>query len=574
MRFNTALKAFTLALGLAGPLLSLPVRAEAQQGARAFAGISNPDLGLGLMGVHDWSPEQPFLDVMKTARPWLGHRPGTWGGMEEAELRAAGLLDAEGWPLRIPEGLDSIGTVILTDLPEGAVDLAGRYLVLWEGKGEIVLHGRARDIRPEAGGLGFSYSPGEGLIDFRIIATDPSDPIRRIRVVKADRADLLASGEIFNPDFLARIGGAKILRFMDWMATNDARLSRPQDRPLPQDYTWAGEAGVPLEVAIDLANRLQADAWITVPHLASDALVREMAAVVARDLNPELRVWAEFSNEVWNWQFAQARWADEQAKARWGEGGAWVSYYALRASEVMALWSEALPAERLVRVIATQTGWRGLEEQILDPDPIRDEGLAPPYESFDAYAITGYFQGKLGYEDRDGLIRSWLEQSRAEARSQGEALGLTGAVLEAWVAEHGLALAMDLAVTELRDGALSGEFEESLGFVTGTLFPYHAEVARSHDLELVMYEGGTHVTPIGPVMEDAEMVAFFVALNYSQGMGTLYRELLAGWKAVSQAPFLHYGSVFTPGKYGSWGALRHLSDDNPRWQALIGCLSC
>ncbi|MCB5408591.1 hypothetical protein [Pseudogemmobacter faecipullorum] len=574
MRFSTALKTLILALGLILPVAAPGQESGTPAAAAGFAKISNPDLGFGLMGVHDWSPEQPFLDVMKTARPWIGHRPGEWGGMDEAGLRAAGVLDDEGWPRRIPEGLGSIGTLFLTDLPGGAVDMAGRYLVLWEGQGQIEMHGAARDIAPEAGGLGFSYSPGEGMVDFRITAIDAQDPIRRIRVVKAARADLLAQGEIFNPDFLARMEGTKLLRFMDWMATNNARLSAPQDRPLASDYTWAGEAGVPLEVAISLANRLQADPWITVPHLASDALVREMAAVVARDLDPELKLWAEFSNEVWNWQFDQARWADEQAKARWGEGGAWVSYYALRAAEVMALWSEALPPERLVRVIATQTGWRGLEEQILDPEPIRKEGGAPPYESFDAYAITGYFQGKLGYEDRDALIRSWLAQSRAEARDQAGALGLTGAPLEAWVSRHGFALAGELAESELRDGALSGEFEESLGFVTGTLFPYHARVAAGHDLALVMYEGGTHVTPIGPVMEDAEMVQFFTELNYSPGMGRLYTELLEGWKAVSDAPFLHYGSVFTPGKYGSWGALRHLSDDNPRWQALIGCSPC
>lgn len=552
----------------------LGVLSAARAEEARFGAISNPNLGLGLMGVHDWSPEQPFLDVMKTARPWIGHRPSAWGGMEEADLRTAGALDAEGWPLFIPPGMESIGTVILTDLPEAAVDTAGRYLVTWQGQGRLELRGRAANVAEAEGRITFDFTPGPGLVEIRIAATDAADPLRRIRVVREDRAALADSGEIFNPDFLARLEGVRLLRFMDWLATNDSTLAAPADRPLPGDYSWARH-GVPVEVAVALANRLGTDAWLTVPHLARDDLVREMARVVARDLDPGLRVWVEFSNEVWNWQFQQAHWAEAQGLAHWGAEGAWVSFYALRATEVMDLWTQEMSPERVVRVIATQTGWPGLEEAILTPSLVLEDGGAPPYQSFDAYAVTGYFSAKLGYPERQPLLRGWLDESRAAARAQAASLGLTGEALEAWVDRHGMQGAIDRAVAELRDGSVSGDPNDSLVHLTGTLFPYHAEVAARHGLKLVMYEGGTHVTGIGPVAEDEDMTAFFTELNYSEGMGALYGELLAGWRAVSDAPFTHYGFVFTPGRYGSWGGLRHLSDDNPRWRALIrGCAPC
>ena len=55
----------------------------------------------------------------------------------------------------------------------------------------------------------------------------------------------------------------------------------------------------------------------------------------------------------------------------------------------------------------------------------------------------------------------------------------------------------------------------------------------------------------------------------------LYGELLAGWQMLSDAPFNAFVDVYRPGKWGSWGALRHLGDDNPRWQALAkGCTAC
>ena len=62
--------------------------------------------GIGLAGISDWSTEAPFIDLMKSARPWVGHLPGQWGGWDQAALAAAGDLDAQGWPRRLPDDAD------------------------------------------------------------------------------------------------------------------------------------------------------------------------------------------------------------------------------------------------------------------------------------------------------------------------------------------------------------------------------------------------------------------------------------------------------------------------------------
>ena len=91
----------------------------------------------------------------------------------------------------------------------------------------------------------------------------------------------------------------------------------------------------------------------------------------------------------------------------------------------------------------------------------------------------------------------------------------------------------------------------------------------------MMYEGGSHVVGIGAQSEDEELTAFFTHLNYSPEMGALYAELLAGWQLQSDAPFNAFVDVNSASKWGSFGALRHLGDDNPRWQALAkGCAAC
>ena len=69
-----------------------------------------------------------------------------------------------------------------------------------------------------------------------------------------------------------------------------------------------------------LANDLQADPWFTLPHLADDDLVRTYAEIVRDGLDPGLRAHVEFSNEIWNWQFAQAHWAEAQGTGPLGQG--------------------------------------------------------------------------------------------------------------------------------------------------------------------------------------------------------------------------------------------------------------
>jgi hypothetical protein len=507
------------------------------------AGVVAPGIGFGLAEVADWSVAQPFLDVMKTARPWIGHLPGQWGGWGHEELAAGGWLDAQGWPLAVPPELSGIATLILTDLPDWAAGVAGRYVLTHQGRGTLKVEGRATVAQAASGRVVFDYTPGQGGVLITIAATDRADPIRAIRVVRQDREALLDQGEIFNPDWLARIQGARLVRFMDWMRTNGSSLSRWEDRPRPDDYTWTKD-GVPVEVMLALANRLQAHPWFTIPHLAEDALVRGYAEAVRDGLDPGLVAHVEYSNEVWNLMFPQARWAEDQAAARWNQQWKWVQFYALRAVEVADIWADVFRAspDRLVRVLATQTGWKGLEADILTAPLVMAEGRPAPYTSFDAYAVTGYFAGAVGQPEHESLLRGWLAAGEAEATAR--------------------------ALEEMRDGRHSGKVSDSLTGLVGDLFPYHARVAQEHGLRLMMYEGGTHVVAMGPMQDDPAVTGFLERLNYDPGMGALYRDLVAGWQAVSDAPFNAFVDVMQPSRWGSWGALRHLGDDNPRWRAL------
>ena len=542
----------------------------------AFKQITNTHLALGLAGVNDWSVQQPFLNLLKTGRPWIGHLPDQFGGWTEADLVKAGALGPYGWPVKIPPELAKISTLILTDLPEDAAGVAGRYLLTYQGKGTLKVEGRVTIVEEAPGRVLFDYAPGEGLVAVTLLALDASDPIYDIVVVRAARAQMLADGAIFNPDWLARIRGAKGLRFMDWMMTNDSALAEVKARPLPKDYSYARN-GVPMEIMVALANELKADPWFTLPHLANDDLVRTYAQIAHDQLDPALKAQVEYSNEVWNWQFAQARWAEEQGIARWGRDKTWVQFYGLRAAQVMGIWSDVFKdaPSRLTRIVSVQTGWLGLEEQILDAPLVVADGLPAPAASFDAYAVTGYFSAELGGEQKYTTVKDWLKQSADGARKDAAAQGLSGAAAEANVASHRYDLADKLAGQELRDGSVTGNAANSLTQMLAETLPYHAAIAADRGLKLMMYEGGSHVVGYGALVDDEELTAFFTHFNFTPEMGTLYAELLAGWQMISDQPFNAFVDVYRPGKWGSWGALRHLGDDNPRWDALAkGCITC
>ncbi len=531
--------------------------------------LAAQDRAVNLAAIADWSTEVPFIDMMKSSRPLFGHRPGQWGGMDHADLVAAGVLDSDGWPTRIPDDLASIGTLILTDMPEAATSLAGRYVLRFDGTGIVEVAGRATQKRYADNAVSFDYTPGPGPVDIRIQQTDPTDPVRAITVIRADMQTAYAAGARFNPRWLERIAPFGTVRLMDWMDTNDSEVEHWDLAPHSGQQTYATD-GVPLALLVDLANQTAKDPWFTLPNRADDAYIRTFAQTVHDTLDPNLTAYVEYSNEVWNWQFQQTAWADAQARARWDTADVGTQFYGMRSAQTADIWRAVFAdaPERLVTVISTQTGWLGLEDNILNA-PLwmaEDPANRPPRDHVDAYAVTGYFGGIIGTEGRADMVRGWIADSEKAATeaAQGQAEA------DAYIAAHRYDAASAVAGQELRDGSVSGDPADTLADLLGKTLPYHAAVAEKYGLRLLMYEGGSHVTGIGPMADDAAITDFLIHFNYTPEMGALTRELMAGWDALGGGPFTQYADVYAPTKWGSWGGLRHIDDVNPRWDALTG----
>ena len=216
-----------------------------------------------------------------------------------------------------------------------------------------------------------------------------------------------------------------------------------------------------------------------------------------------------------------------------------------------------------------EAGWLGLEENILNAPLVVAEGAPRPAEAFDAYAVTGYFGGILGLEARSAQVNGWLDESLARAEEAATAQGLNGAARAQAVNASQYDYATAVAAQELTDGSVSGQNVDTVSDLRTRVWPYHARVAQAAGLDLVMYEGGSHIVGIGAQVDDTRLTDFFQHFNYTPQMGVLYTALLEGWAEAGGTLFNAYADIYVPTKWGSWGALRHLDDDNPRWDALV-----
>jgi hypothetical protein len=515
-----------------------------------------PTVSMGLSGIADWSAQHPFLDRFKTARDWVPNSATEW------DSGIAIPRDAQGWPKSMPAGVSAITTIVGVD--PASEWPSGRYVVLYDGKGKIDYSLTSTKVAGTAGRDIVVVNDTDGDVGHQsmflsITQTDPSDPIRNIRVVREDQLSAFQDGEIFNPAFLDKLEDFRALRFMDWMETNNSDIRNWSDRPAMDDASWQVN-GVPVEAMVELANRTGTDPWFCMPHNASDEFIRQFASYVRDHLDPRLKAHVEYSNEVWNWSFEQASFAMEEANKRWAKdangngkideneriGDGWMQYSGMRAAETHRIWTEVFGTEapaRLERVIATQTAWLGLETPMLTAPLYVAEGKLAPWKTADSYAIAGYFEGGLYKASNLATVKLWA--------SQGEA-------------------GMAKAFQQLEFGNLIDDGGQSLADLK-TVYAYHAAVAKKYGMDLTMYESGAHL--VANMYDDATnaiLTEFFGRLQRDERMGELYAKNAAAFRAAGGTMFNAFVDVSSNSKHGFWGALESIYDTgSARWDALV-----
>jgi hypothetical protein len=183
-----------------------------------------------------------------------------------------------------------------------------------------------------------------------ISETNPDNHIRNIRLVEEKYESLLDNGEIFYPEWLDRLKYFKCIRYLDWCRGNTFQaISRDiSERGYIDDVSWAGaDSNIPWEVIIEQCNKTNKDCWINLHPASPDSYQLEIAKIFRDNLNPNLRIYAEFGNEQWNGGLGTGWWLDLYVKKFNIEPNpnaanlAWDSHlkaYAMLSQKVFAIW--------------------------------------------------------------------------------------------------------------------------------------------------------------------------------------------------------------------------------------------
>ena len=568
------------ASGLALGAFALPGWLRAQgagvvgaAGAGAAAGLP---IGMNLAGIADWEPGFPFRNLMLGSRWWQTGDEGGGGPFNTQQIDEIA-LDENGYPLELP--VKTAGCekpqVVFTILPSNGLP-AGRHVVLFEGEGEIEAAGNTRVVERAPGRLvvEMKHEGRDRLEILRLVRSRKGDHLRNIRVLREadEKADLAKAP--FREEFLAFVAPWHCLRFMDWLGTNNSINTSWAARKPAGYYTMTGPSGdalglvgktvtpgarrrasgVAIELCVAAANAARADAWVNVPHLADDEYIERMAVLVRDTLDPRLKVYVEYSNEIWNWQFNQAQWmlrselaaglvrertpeekvwktepiewvGEGHARAaKKGEGDRHPERTAALFRRCFAIWERVFAGEhraRLVRVCGVQAGW------------------------FDTARRT---------------LRWVMANGGCDVLSPAHYFGPNKAVYAGWEA-LGAALTPEKVLEDM-EAVIADQDAKTAQF---------AALAKEFGVGLAAYEAGQHIQS-----RNQAVTPYLPALGVAQKhprMREAYLRHLDQWRRSGGGLWCAFSSVGEQGtRWGSWGHLERYGQnpaEMPKFEALL-----
>jgi hypothetical protein len=189
--------------------------------------------------------------------------------------------------------------------------------------------------------------------------------------------------------------------------------------------TLTGPTGVPIEYLIAMSNTLNADMWITIPSQATDDYVTQLAKLIKNGdtvngvtyaaLNPNLHVYVEYSNEVWNFGFNQWYMNMQAAINEVSAGGSNLNY---DGDTNTVDWGSRRVAERSIQIgndFAAVYGKNAMNNQIrvIMPEQV---GNAPGAEDKFEYVQANYgppmnYFYALAGTDYSGLTQDQMDAS-------------------------------------------------------------------------------------------------------------------------------------------------------------------
>ena len=488
--------------------------------------------------------EPAFIDRAKLARGWQGQdfSPLTSG------------FDSNGNPVALNAG-DTAFQFFFCAYRDGngahfnpQPDRGGRFRVSWEGEATVTGGGGFNRTDLTANSFEFDCD-WIGNKWFTVTPTNPANLPRNISIIDVTLLSNHVNGEIFDPRYLATLPSGGCLRFMDWMGTNNSPVVSSADYPTLSRQRWSR---VPVEAMVALANAKQADMWINIPHMANDAFVTEKMTYIRDNLNNNLKVRMELSNEIWNTGvFNQGSYFKGLAETVWGvaDGFAsarWLHYAGKRFVEIAQIAGSIFSAQpsRLIKVIGGHAANTAATNALLNASSwqtFEPANYIRPSTLCDEVSIAPYI--------------NWTGNRVA----------------------HGNAIAAAMQVSQTAvDDYVIGMTVDSLAQAYSWI-DNHVIVAVENNCRLTMYEYNQHYSLIE--MDGSDLVSggvpiagaldAMMAATMSQRMADAQDELRDYWKANAGSLMCFFVNLNRHSRFGTWGAKTHAEHNSPIWNALL-----
>lgn len=522
---------------------------------------SRPPMGVNVEGLSDWARLQPFVDMMKTSRPW---------GTADAPWQATTQVDALGWPTGDAGVVVAVQTVDTGDTNSTYQYLAsGVYRLRFTGKATVTPTASANvEVRNYLYDATTNLSTadvavGTGATQLMLGFRGTTGGVQNVSLLRPG----YTADQTFTNEFVSAMAPFGVVRFMDFLATNATRVSAWSDRTTPASATQATSKGGAYEYTVQIANQLGKDIWINIPVLADDTYIRSLATLLKQSLAPGRVVYLEYSNELWNSIFPQTTDNKNAAVAEAIAGDTtltkgtlctqamfdasqgdcnpyWAGYFRVgkrivRISQIFADVFGAGAINTTVRpVYATQWASSNIAEQVL-------KNIAT-YRGTPSSLIYGVATAPYLY----------LPQSL-----------VTATTLTVPQILQGLQTSLDVNNAPYFDVGtyVNGTYTRGVPYTGGDWTQSsHKALANYYKIKSIAYEAGTDMgqsSVSAPVKFQA---------NKDTGMGGIVNGELAQWYGCGNDLFMYYNLSSAWGSSGYWGLTNNPTDlSSPKYAAAM-----
>lgn len=255
----------------------------------------NGFLGANLNGIADFRRNHEYVDVMRQARRF---------GSAADPFNTVIAVGADGWP---PVDFGVTLMAAQTDV----TGIAGTYKGIFNGQATVTSAASGSVSNVAYSGavtntttFDLTFPAPTETMALRFQSVTAGNPVKNLRVIRPGFST--TSPPTFTPAYLSHVSRFSVLRFMDWLSTNDKANTVVSwaDRPTLEKKRTEAE-GARWEAVVELANAVNRDIWINIPVQANDEYVTNLAILLRDTLIPSVNVYVEYSNELWNGAFPQ-----------------------------------------------------------------------------------------------------------------------------------------------------------------------------------------------------------------------------------------------------------------------------